>query len=575
MGKPRVSVSAIRPLIESGELTHEQAVQRFEIVQDGYQPPKPTVTPAPKKEESFGSKLWGSIKDGVANDPIVNAHIGAAKGLGSTVYGLGKLASKIPGVSQLSQALGADESYANFEQPKPEILEPKGVAQHVGFMGEQVAEAMVPAVKAGQLVKAASMPVKMAAGGAVAAGTQAGQGGELNTGTAVAAGLGAVAEPIVAGAQSLIASPLAQKFRERALNQVTSMLKPNEGNINTAKGVAAGLMDDYKAGSFRPKKMEDVANYVTTKLETFGQMLDDAYTHLPQGSYLDADAMIGELDKAIGSFTVVNPNTGVAAVPLHLKTAHNTLMSYRGMIEKLSESASIPTAVKELSEAQKQSAALARRITETQEKYLLVFPNQFHDDMAAIAAKTEAAERVLGSDKPKKIIPHEVIVQLKRSLDPILAKKGQYAETAQIVDEMNEGAQRSVIEIFRKSLADEFVNIAELNAKVSYWAKANDLVQSAVREGVTSDVKGWAKAGSTGIAVGAMTRGGWFNKIATGATAAVTTKMLGRATQTPAWKMASANFKMSVADKLATGRWQEAALMLNRIIASQATQVGY
>lgn len=106
----------------------------------------PASTPEPEPERKG---LWDSL----TQDSPLAPMIGAAKGLGSTVYGLGALASKIPGVSEVAEAFGASPEYAKFEQPKPEALKPKGVGQQAGFLGEQLAEFFVPAAKIGNVAK--------------------------------------------------------------------------------------------------------------------------------------------------------------------------------------------------------------------------------------------------------------------------------------------------------------------------------------------------------------------------------------------------------------------------------------
>lgn len=98
--------------------------------------------PAKQKEiEPNGAELgpYAGLKKAIA-DPL----IGAAKGLGSTVYGAGELASKIPGVPHLAELFGADPELARFEGGKPEELEPSNTGQRIGFVGEQIAESFLP-----------------------------------------------------------------------------------------------------------------------------------------------------------------------------------------------------------------------------------------------------------------------------------------------------------------------------------------------------------------------------------------------------------------------------------------------
>ncbi len=78
--------------------------------------------------------------------------VGAAKGLGNTVYGLGKLVHDYTPVGRISDAIQPGA----FDQRPPE-LEPTNTPQKVGFAGEQIAEFFTPTGAAGKVAKAAEV----------------------------------------------------------------------------------------------------------------------------------------------------------------------------------------------------------------------------------------------------------------------------------------------------------------------------------------------------------------------------------------------------------------------------------
>lgn len=79
------------------------------------------------------------------------ALIGAAKGLGSTGFGLLKLGQSIGNLPPL-RALGGGKRIDIIGE-KPEFLKPKGLAQQFGFGAEQIAEFVVPIGKIAKIEK--------------------------------------------------------------------------------------------------------------------------------------------------------------------------------------------------------------------------------------------------------------------------------------------------------------------------------------------------------------------------------------------------------------------------------------
>lgn len=92
-----------------------------------------------------------TITDTLA-EPIKDVLIGGAKGVGSTLFGLGKLGAKA------SEAIGLGGMVPKeLKEEKPELLQPKTTAEKIGYGVEQVGEFFVPITKAGKIEKGLSM----------------------------------------------------------------------------------------------------------------------------------------------------------------------------------------------------------------------------------------------------------------------------------------------------------------------------------------------------------------------------------------------------------------------------------
>lgn len=123
---------------------------------------------APQRAATTGESIGGMT------GAVVDAGIGALKGVGNTAFGLGKLVRDYTPIGRISDAIlpGA------FDQ-RPEEITPQNTAQRVGFTAEQVGEFFVPgggATKLTQVPKAAGItlaqtgkPVDAGAAGVITA----------------------------------------------------------------------------------------------------------------------------------------------------------------------------------------------------------------------------------------------------------------------------------------------------------------------------------------------------------------------------------------------------------------------
>lgn len=97
---------------------------------------------APERAKTTGEEIGGMT------GTVVDAGIGAVKGVGNTIFGLGKLVRDYTPIGRISDAIlpGA------FDQ-RPEELIPQNTAQRVGYTAEQVGEFFVPSAHVAKLGK--------------------------------------------------------------------------------------------------------------------------------------------------------------------------------------------------------------------------------------------------------------------------------------------------------------------------------------------------------------------------------------------------------------------------------------
>lgn len=105
-------------------------------------PAVPVAPPTPPRAPTTGESIGGMT------GAVVDVGIGAAKGLGNTAFGLGKLVRDFTPVGRISDAImpGA------FDE-RPEALKPQNAAQTVGYTGEQIGEFFVPSAALAKLGK--------------------------------------------------------------------------------------------------------------------------------------------------------------------------------------------------------------------------------------------------------------------------------------------------------------------------------------------------------------------------------------------------------------------------------------
>lgn len=129
-----------------------------------------------ESKQSISQKIWNGI---------VGAGIGAAKGVGSTLYGVGKLTEKAVSPIQkgldiaTSAIIGQEVKTEPVFGEKPEILKPEGTAQKIGYTAEQLAEFFIPVGGGVKAVGALTKIAPKASGLAKLTAKSVGEGAEM------------------------------------------------------------------------------------------------------------------------------------------------------------------------------------------------------------------------------------------------------------------------------------------------------------------------------------------------------------------------------------------------------------
>lgn len=244
-----------------------------------------TVPPARTPERPRGLATVGDVAGDVA--------IGAAKGLGNTVFGLGKIVHDYTPIGRISDAIQP----GTFDQRLAE-LQPTNTAQRVGYTGEQIGEFFLPVGEAGALARAGRM-----AGAAPRATVQAAATTMAQTGSPAEAGASGAITGAVTGVipgASAVARGLkanAQKSVAQALGATKEVMK------TTAADLAPGILARGVKGS-RAAMLEQAAG----KVQSVGAQI---------GAEIQAAAQAGQ---TVGGDAVRNAIRQSAA-PLHVLNA--------------------------------------------------------------------------------------------------------------------------------------------------------------------------------------------------------------------------------------------------------------
>jgi hypothetical protein len=230
-------------------------------------------------------RTWG--------DTAADVAIGAAKGVGNTVFGLGKMVRDYTPVGYISDAIlpGA------FDQRPPEIT-PTNTAQRVGFTAEQVGEFFLPTGAARMLPKAVA---ELGKSGALT---------KAQTGDSTAAGVSMALTAAVPGAGALVKA--GKNLRQGAEKSVAQALgATKETHKATAAKIAPTMLEKGVGGS-RAGMLERAES----ELASVGPKIAAAEQAAVQaGKTVPGQVVRGELQFAAEGLMVPNAQGVMTAVP--------------------------------------------------------------------------------------------------------------------------------------------------------------------------------------------------------------------------------------------------------------------
>ncbi len=232
---------------------------------------------APAAAPESPARTWG--------DTAADVAIGAAKGVGNTVYGLGKVVHDYTPIGRISDAIqpGAFED-AN----KPPELTPTNTPQKVGYGAEQVGEFFLPTGAAGKIGKVAEV----------------GKSGLLTlaqSGSPAAAGLSAGLTAVIPGAGATKkAAGMLERSAQKEMAQALGATK--EWAKSEATKLAPEMLKRGVSGS--RQAMLDTARAAAKRV---GGNLNDAYAAATAaGETVPADIIAGNVQLARDALMTVN-----------------------------------------------------------------------------------------------------------------------------------------------------------------------------------------------------------------------------------------------------------------------------
>lgn len=227
-------------------------------------------------------------------DTASDVAIGAAKGLGNTVFGLGKIVHDWTPIGRISDAIQPGA----FAQ-RPTELEPTNTAQKVGYGAEQVGEFFIPASTVGKVAKG----VNVAKDAALA---------YAQTGSPMQAGVTGAMTAAIPGASAMNRASTALK--QSAQDTMANALRATkEWAKDESEKLAPEMLQRGIGGSIR--SMRDLARKTAARV---GQNLDDAYkSAAAAGETVAGDVVRGNIQLASDALHTTTAAGGKIVIPGH------------------------------------------------------------------------------------------------------------------------------------------------------------------------------------------------------------------------------------------------------------------
>lgn len=238
------------------------------------------------KNPTWGEQVGG--KTGTA----VDLAVGAAKGVGNTLFGMGKIVHDYTPVGRISDAIQPGA----FEQ-RPDYATPANTTQRVGYTGEQVGEFFIPmsalskAGKVGQVAKSVAM-------------TQA------QTDSPIASGVSGALTAVIPGGGA--AARASSAMRESANKTVAQALGATKEWAKAEATELAPQMLKRGVGGSRTVMLEEAK----TAAKAVGQQLDDAYkSAAAAGEVVQGQVIRGALQLTQDALKVKNAKGALTIIP--------------------------------------------------------------------------------------------------------------------------------------------------------------------------------------------------------------------------------------------------------------------
>lgn len=512
----------LRRMIDEG--TSDDDIRATLKVFDAQAPRRPVSA-----EEAAPSELGWPAKLGEVAGNVLK---GAAKGLGSTVTGLGELASKFrsplnPGAGSLGDAV--DELYGKPRLSKSafaaahEDLEPIGTAQKVGKFAEQAAEVLLPGRALTAAGKGLSLAPRMALEGAANAGMSAAQGGD----PLVAGAVGAV----LPGAGALVGR-VAPALKDSAAKQVIEALGPTKERY---KAMAERLTPEILKRGLRGSR-EGLQEQAAEAAHTAGEQIDQAIQAFG-GRPIDTSNVVDALESAKNAFRT----------------------SVRQPIREVR-----PTA--------------ASRIVRVEPDGTAVVAHEFEPRAIRQLDGLQSIIREMGPE-----VRADQLIGIRRAWDKVVDQAGGFAHRAggaigvPLADQSEAAAKRAATTAIREQLNASVPELTALNKEFAFWKSLDDVLSQTLKRtqphgpGIArtaAELAGNVVGGAAGMShgpVGAVTGGVALGKLSA---------MAQMAFKSPRWKLMSAGWKDDLADAIVGNDVGKIATLLGRVTAVEGSKIG-
>lgn len=339
---------------------------------------------------------------------------GAVKGVGSTIFGLGKAVRDYTPIGRISDAIypGA------FDQRPPEI-NPSNTAQRVGYAGEQIAEFLLPTGAAGKAGKVAEV---------AKSGLLAKVQGGTNTQAGVSAGLSAV----IPGAAA--AKKASKYIGSKAVPLVRAAIKPTVTEMR------------QQAGASR--------NGISQAANRLAKFIIDNKLTSPE----KAQAIIDDAEQQIAKLVTNTPTDAPARAARYLKALERSAAK-QGL--PADDVAAIRTAAKELVDASPMGETVTKTVmkpspsglVDAHGKPVMVATKQTSRALRAEMPADEALETARGSSRwgtrkawgeqkgatteAKKAVERGARDAVKKAIPetkPVLKREGQAIQAKRVLD---------------------------------------------------------------------------------------------------------------------------------------------